>query len=202
MARSIIRAEGVLGLYRGFGASVATFVPSSAVWWSAYGFWQRLIWQRLDGGVGGATTVATTTASQSISTSSSSSPPPPPPPLYHSSGEILAVQTASALAAGCTSAVLTTPLDVVKTRLQVSGSGSGSSGSSGGGGGGASGAAATAAKAPSAAAVVRQLLREDGFRGLFRGLGPRTASVALWGTCMVNAYEALKRAAATKPPSE
>ena len=74
--------------------------------------------------------------------------------------------------------------------------------SSGGGGGGASGAAATAAKAPSAAAVVRQLLREDGFRGLFRGLGPRTASVALWGTCMVNAYEALKRAAATKPPSE
>ena len=188
MARSIVRAEGVLGLYRGFGASVATFVPSSAVWWSAYGFWQRLIWQNLDRR-GEATATAASPASP---TSTSSSPPP----LSHSSGEILAVQTASALAAGCTSAVLTTPLDVVKTRLQVSGS-------SGSGGGGGSGSGATApTKAPSAASVVRQLLREDGFRGLFRGLGPRTASVALWGTCMVNAYEALKRAAATKPPSE
>ena len=39
-------------------------------------------------------------------------------------------------------------------------------------------------------------------RGRLPGAVPRTASVALWGTCMVNAYEALKRAAATKPPSE
>ena len=200
MARSIVRAEGVSGLYRGFGASVATFVPSSAVWWSAYGFWQRLIWQNLDGsGSGGGG--ATTTSALTSTSSSSSSPPPlsPPSPLYHSSGEILAVQTASALAAGCTSAVLTTPLDVVKTRLQVSGSATGSSG--GGASGATSSSAAATTKAPSAAAVVRQLLREDGFSGLFRGRGPRTASVALWGTCMVNAYEALKRAAATNPPT-
>ena len=95
--------------------------------------------------------------------------------------------------------MLTTPLDVVKTRLQVSGSATGSSG--GGASGATSSSAAATTKAPSAAAVVRQLLREDGFRGLFRGLGPRTASVALWGTCMVNAYEALKRAAATNPPT-
>lgn len=194
MARSIIKAEGVSGLYRGFGASVATFVPSSAVWWSAYGFWQRLIWQNLDsggggGGRGGGGVAAAATSLASSSSSSSS-------PVYHSSGEILAVQTASALAAGCTSAVLTTPFDVVKTRLQVSGSESGS-----GNGGSGSGASATT-KTPSAASVVRQLLREDGFRGLFRGLGPRTVSVALWGTCMVNAYEALKRAAATKPRSD
>jgi hypothetical protein len=37
----------------------------------------------------------------------------------HQSGEVLAVQTASALLAGCTSATLTNGLDVVKTRLQV-----------------------------------------------------------------------------------
>ena len=194
MARSIIRAEGVLGLYRGFGASVATFVPSSAVWWSAYGFWQRLIWQRLDGSSRSGEATAMTTSPIPTSSLPSSSPP-----LYHSSGEILAVQTASALAAGCCSAVLTTPLDVVKTRLQVSGSGSSSSGSGSGSSGRNGVAGATSTAAPSAASVVRQLLREDGFRGLFRGLGPRTASVALWGTCMVNAYEALKRAAATKP---
>ena len=95
-----------------------------------------------------------------------------------SASQILAVQTAAALAAGCTSATLTTPLDVVKTRLQVAG--------------------AVGAARPSAAAVVRRLLAEDGVAGLFRGLGPRTASVALWGTCMVNAYEGLKRAAARR----
>ena len=39
--------------------------------------------------------------------------------LPHRSSEILGVQTASALCAGCTSATLTNPLDVVKTRLQV-----------------------------------------------------------------------------------
>ena len=39
----------------------------------------------------------------------------------HPPGEVLSVQTASALAAGCTSATLTNGLDVVKTRLQVRG---------------------------------------------------------------------------------
>jgi Mitochondrial carrier protein len=50
-SRSILcyRAEGLLGLYRGFGLSVVTFVPSSALWWGAYGGYQKLIWQQLDG---------------------------------------------------------------------------------------------------------------------------------------------------------
>ena len=47
MARHIVRSEGVLGLYRGFGASIVTFVPSSALWWGSYGFYQRLIWQQV-----------------------------------------------------------------------------------------------------------------------------------------------------------
>lgn len=40
LVRMILREEGVAGLYRGFGASVATYAPSSAVWWSAYGTYQ------------------------------------------------------------------------------------------------------------------------------------------------------------------
>ena len=157
MARSIIAAEGVRGLYRGFGASVATFVPSSAAWWAAYGGYQRAIWHEMDRWRSSGAALAADAP--------------------HSSGSVLGVQTAAALAAGITSSTLTTPLDVVKTRLQVSG-------------------ASAAGVRPSALAVARGLLADEGARGLFRGLGPRMASVSLWGTCMVNAYEALKRAAA------
>jgi hypothetical protein len=45
--RKILRADGVRGLYRGFGMSVLTYSPSSAVWWAAYGSSQRLIWRYL-----------------------------------------------------------------------------------------------------------------------------------------------------------
>ena len=42
------RTEGLVGLYRGFGASVATFVPSSGIWWGSYGAYQKFLWQQLD----------------------------------------------------------------------------------------------------------------------------------------------------------
>ena len=32
LARQIVATEGVGGLYRGFGASLAMFVPNSAIW--------------------------------------------------------------------------------------------------------------------------------------------------------------------------
>jgi len=41
--------------------------------------------------------------------------------------------------------------------------------------------------------VAAALLREAGARGLARGLLPRIANVAVWGTCMVSCYEFLKR---------
>ena len=44
----VCRTEGLVGLYRGFGASVATFVPSSAIWWGSYGAYQKFLWQQLD----------------------------------------------------------------------------------------------------------------------------------------------------------
>lgn len=47
-ADRVRRTEGLVGLYRGFGASVATFVPSSSIWWGSYGAYQKFIWQQLD----------------------------------------------------------------------------------------------------------------------------------------------------------
>ena len=42
-----LQSEGVLGLYRGFGMSIATFVPTSGIWWGAYGAYQKLIWNQV-----------------------------------------------------------------------------------------------------------------------------------------------------------
>jgi len=40
-ARGIVATEGLAGLYRGAGASLAIFVPSSGLWWGAYGAARR-----------------------------------------------------------------------------------------------------------------------------------------------------------------
>eukprot|EP00955_Chlamydomonas_euryale_P110283 365990-Chlamydomonas_euryale.AAC.13 len=42
-------------------------------------------------------------------------------------------------------------------------------------------------------AVAGEVLREDGWVGMFRAAGPRMLSSALWGTAMVTVYEGLKR---------
>jgi hypothetical protein len=45
VARKVIKADGIRGLYRGFGLSVMTYAPSSAVWWASYVSSQRIIWR-------------------------------------------------------------------------------------------------------------------------------------------------------------
>ncbi|XP_057523419.1 uncharacterized protein LOC130803249 isoform X2 [Amaranthus tricolor] len=37
--------------------------------------------------------------------------------------------------------------------------------------------------------VVKKLLSDEGWIGLYRGLGPRFFSMSAWGTCMILAYE-------------
>jgi Mitochondrial carrier protein len=41
--------------------------------------------------------------------------------------------------------------------------------------------------------VVQRVYRQEGVAGFWRGLPPRLVNVAMWGTCMVTAYEFLKR---------
>lgn len=153
LARLIVQQEGIRGLYRGFGASVATFVPSSAIWWSAYGAYQKAIWHQYE----------SLTGSQASGNLQA-----------RSSKEVLTVQTLSALLAGCTSAVLTNPLDVIKTRLQVA-------------------SRLQGGPAPSFLSVGKQLIAEEGPKGLLRGVAPRVTSTGMWGTAMVTTYEFLKR---------
>lgn len=48
VVRKVVKADGIRGLYRGFGLSVMTYSPSSAVWWASYGSSQRLLWRIRD----------------------------------------------------------------------------------------------------------------------------------------------------------
>ncbi|KAL6642952.1 hypothetical protein ACP70R_021133 [Stipagrostis hirtigluma subsp. patula] len=143
--RKILLADGVRGLYRGFGVSVLTYAPSSAAWWASYATAQRLLWRAVG------------------------------PEHHDSRGAAVAVQGASAAAAGGAAALVTMPLDTVKTRLQVMDAG---------------------ARAPSLAAAARALVVEGGWAACYRGLGPRWASMSLSAAAMVTTYEFLKRLSA------
>ncbi|KAK4393204.1 hypothetical protein Sango_1791200 [Sesamum angolense] len=88
-----------------------------------------------------------------------------------SEGKIVLVQAAGGIFAAATASCITTPLDTIKTRLQVIGH----------------------EKKPNARQVVRNLIANDGWTGLYRGLGPRFFSMSAWGTSMILAYEYLKR---------
>lgn len=146
VARKIVKADGIRGLYRGFGLSVMTYSPSSAVWWASYGSSQRVIWRLL----GQGTDLEGVAPSQS---------------------RIMLVQATGGIIAGATASCITTPLDTIKTRLQVMGQ----------------------ERKSSVRQVVKNLIKDDGWTGLYRGFGPRFFSMSAWGTSMILAYEYLKR---------
>lgn len=47
VVQKVLQNEGMRGLYRGFGVTIVTNSPASALWWGAYGAAQHAIW-RLD----------------------------------------------------------------------------------------------------------------------------------------------------------
>ncbi|KAK3149307.1 hypothetical protein QOZ80_3AG0215630 [Eleusine coracana subsp. coracana] len=145
VARSIIKSEGVRGLYRGFGLSVMTYAPSSAVWWASYGSSQRIIWSALG-----------------HLNDEGNSP---------SQLKIAGVQATGGIIAGAVTSFVTTPIDTIKTRLQVMDN----------------------QNKPKTSEVVKKLIAEEGWKGFYRGLGPRFFSSSAWGTSMIVCYEYLKR---------
>lgn len=141
LAKEIIHREGVLGLYRGFGASIITFVPSSAIWWSAYSGFQVFLYHQVD----------------RINN------------YERSAVDVVAVQASSGILTGIVTGLLTTPLDVIKTRLQ------------------------TVEKGKTWRQVAGHLYEKEGIYGFMRGAPPRIMNMCIWGTAMVSTYEFLKR---------
>ncbi|PRQ51460.1 putative mitochondrial carrier protein [Rosa chinensis] len=154
--RKILRSDGPRGLYRGFGISILTYAPSNAVWWASYSVAQRMVWR----GVG---YYSCKSNEDGVNT------------YRPDSKTIMAVQGASAAMAGGVSALITMPLDTVKTRLQVlDGDDNGRRG-------------------PGIGQTVRNLVKEGGWMACYRGLGPRWASMSISATTMITTYEFLKR---------
>lgn len=155
--KKILVADGPRGLYRGFGMSILTYAPSNAVWWASYSLSQRTIW----GSIG----------------------------YYFCRHEnltpdnktVVAVQAVSAAIAGGMSALITMPLDTIKTRLQVLEGEEGEGGSK---------------KPMTISRTIRSLIREGGWGACYRGLGPRWASMSMSAITMITTYEFLKRLSA------
>jgi len=194
-ARAIVRNEGIRGLYRGLPMSLVTYAPSTAAWWRAYSFYGKVLGGLVGGaGAGGAARPAPVVpgpgpggawGARASSPLDQEGAGPESPAAARDLGLAAgwrgaAVQAMAGVLAGVTSAVVTTPLDVVKTKMQVTETARGSA-------------------APTVASTVRDLVAQDGLAALYRGVVPRMASSALWGTCMVSAYEYLKRTCRVEP---
>ncbi|WIA32004.1 hypothetical protein OEZ86_002857 [Tetradesmus obliquus] len=151
VARTIWQQEGVRGFYRGFGTVLLGTMPGRTIYMTSLEMAKS----------------ATQKLGEKLEIA--------PSALAGVSSFV-----AAGVLSGCTSALLTNPLDLVKTRLQV--------------------AEPVNGAVPSWGAVLRELLLEEGPRGLLRGVVPRMAASCLWGTCMVSAYEFLKRICALPEP--
>lgn len=156
----ILCTDGLQGLYRGFGISILTYAPSNAVWWTSYSMVHRLIWSAYGCYMG--------TRDESRMGSGCGFRP--------DSKAMVAVQGLSAVMASGVSAIITMPLDTIKTRLQVLD------------------AEENGRRKPlTAMQTVRNLVKEGGFLACYRGLGPRWASMSMSATTMITTYEFLKR---------
>jgi solute carrier family 25 protein 44 len=132
ITRSIYKQDGFRGFYRGYLASLSTYVPSSASWWTFYHMFQEIYEAVI------------------------------PPVVPH-----IALQCAAAMSAGCSSCILTNPLDLVRTRVQVQ-------------------------RLP-ILATVRLLWETERFNVFSKGLTARMTSSVIYSLAIILGYETVKR---------
>jgi solute carrier family 25 protein 44 len=97
IARSIVRTEGTAGLFRGFGLSIFSSMPTGTVWWAVYSGCQTRMspFSRMRSEMGETEGSFAYLARKSV------------------------VQLAAGISAAAVAATLTQPLDTTKTRLQL-----------------------------------------------------------------------------------
>lgn len=129
----IFAADGFRGFYRGYVASLLTYIPNSAVWWPFYHFYAEQL--------------------------SKMAPSDCPHLILQAMAGPLAAATAS---------TVTNPMDVVRARVQVEGRNS-------------------------IIETFKQLIHEEGFWGMTKGLSARIISSTPTAIVMVVGYETLKK---------
>ncbi|XP_024971705.1 mitochondrial substrate carrier family protein E-like isoform X2 [Cynara cardunculus var. scolymus] len=135
-------------------------------WWASYSVTQRLVWD----GIGSYMCKKDDENNENGGVVA----------LRPDSRTVMAVQGVSAAMAGGVSALVTMPLDTIKTRLQVLDCSDDNNNNNG-------------RKGPTVGQTVRNLVKEGGWMAFYRGLGPRWASMSLSATTMITTYELLKR---------
>lgn len=146
VTRTIISFDGYRGLFRGFGLSLFTSLPAGSIWWAIYaGSKDQLLKMNLDFG---------------MKTEAALIP-------GFETAKLATIQVASAFSAAIAAALVTQPLDTIKTRLQVLGTTSGAS----------------------AMSITKELASTG---KLYQGLLPRIAHMGIWGSVLSSAYEYLK----------
>jgi solute carrier family 25 protein 44 len=141
---------GWRNLYTGFGLSLFSSLPAGTAWWGTYGASHHLLHEWA------MTTSRDRASNFPLSLESE---------LWIKRG---VAQVISGMMAAACAGILTMPIDVVKTRLQVS------------------------SKGESIQDVSRYLYKKHGAKAFFRGTGPRILHMGLWGTILSSAYELLR----------
>jgi solute carrier family 25 S-adenosylmethionine transporter 26 len=157
-------------LYRGWGITVLREVPFTILQfplWEALKAWGRERKARTGRGLfGDANIPPPRSQSTSLLSSSSSGQPRREGESTPALAEVSAAESALyGSLAGAVAAGVTTPLDVLKTRVMLS------------------------AQRESAWCVVRTILRENGIRPFFSGIGPRVTWISIGGAIFLGTYQ-------------
>ncbi|KAK1931815.1 Solute carrier family 25 member 44 [Phytophthora citrophthora] len=89
VTKQVFRAEGLRGFYRGYVPSIATYAPSSSIWWGSYGLLVPVYYKLMKNW--------------------------PTDPFWKQ----VVAQGLSGASAGIITGVLTNPMDIVRTKAQV-----------------------------------------------------------------------------------
>ncbi|DAZ93775.1 TPA: hypothetical protein N0F65_010467 [Lagenidium giganteum] len=138
VTKAIFRKEGIRGFYRGYLPSIATYAPSSALWWGSYGLFVPMYFNAM--------------SSWQMD------------PFWK---QVLA-QAVSGGSAGIITAVLTNPMDIVRTKTQVY-------------------------TQFGAWETSKYLVARDGLRGLMTGVTARMLAMGPSGVLVISSYEFVKR---------
>ncbi|KAL6043557.1 Solute carrier family 25 member 44 [Balamuthia mandrillaris] len=160
-AKSIYKTQGIRGLYRGYGISILVYVPYSAFWWSSYTEFKKVT-------MGFVTSYA---------------------PILHKVDVLLYGLCGST--AGACAVVLTNPLDVVKTRLQVMSLQNLKEQQT----------TMTVKARATVFSTARELWKEEGLWAFKRGITARILAVAPVSFLLITCYEVVKRLSLIKPPN-